>query len=60
MKFALASTSCLCFTLSFKNGLDLASVPLIVSCVNTFTRHCPVAGVHGVPECDTAEGGASY
>jgi len=25
------------FTLSFENGLDLASVPLIVSCVDVFT-----------------------
>ena len=29
--------SCLCFTLSFENGVDLASVPLIVSCVDVFT-----------------------
>ena len=37
MKFVVASTSCLCFTLSFENGVDLASVPLIVSCVDAFT-----------------------
>ena len=37
MKFIAASTSCLCFTLSFENGADLASVPLIVSCVDVFT-----------------------
>ena len=37
IKIALVSTSCLCFTLLFKNGVELASVPLIVSCVNVFT-----------------------
>ena len=37
MKFAVASTSYLCFTLSFENGVDLASVPLIVSCADAFT-----------------------
>ena len=38
MKFAVASTSCLCFTLSFKSRVDLASIPLIVSCVDVFHR----------------------
>ena len=37
MKFAVALTSCLCLTLSLENGVDLASVPLIVSCVDAFT-----------------------
>ena len=37
MKFIAASTSCLCFTLLFENRADLASVPLIVSCVDVFT-----------------------
>ena len=68
MTFAVASTSYLCFTLSFENGVDLASVPLIISCVDVFTTevllcqvncHCSVAGAHGVPEHDTAVGGTS-
>ena len=37
MKFAVVSTSCLCFTLSFENGVDLASVPLIVCGIDPFT-----------------------
>ena len=35
-EFAVASTSCLFFTLSFENGVDLASVTLIVSFVDVF------------------------
>ena len=36
-EFAVESTSCLCFTLLFENGVDLVRVPLIVSCVAVFT-----------------------